>query len=157
MAWTNSKIFEQAILAALDRTANYDFDADTFKAALFNDTITPSNTVSAATSAYNTGVWLTAAEQDDTTEWDAGGEPLVSNDVTTSAGVVTFAANNTVSGGSSATLAAVFGCLVYNDTLTTPVADQGASYNYFGGTNSVTNGTFTIQWNASGIFNLNVA
>jgi hypothetical protein len=48
----------------------------------------------------------------------------------------------------------VFGCLVYDDTLTTPVADQGVCYNYFGGTQSVTAGTFTIQWGAPGIFSL---
>ena len=53
---------------------------------------------------------------------------------------------------STTTLTAVFGCLVYDDTLTTPVADPGLSYNYFGGTNSVTSGTFTVVWNASGIF-----
>ena len=38
--------------------------------------------------------------------------------------------------------------------ITTPVADQGICYNYFGGANSVTLGTFTIVWNASGIFAL---
>jgi hypothetical protein len=27
-------------------------------------------------------------------------------------------------------------------------------YNYFGGVNSVTDGTFTIVWNASGIFTI---
>ena len=53
--------------------------------------------------------------------------------------------------GASATLAAVFGCLVYDNTIATPVADQGFCYNYFGGTNSVTDGTFTIIWNVNGI------
>ena len=48
-----------------------------------------------------------------------------------------------------ADLAAVYGCLVYDDTLT-PKA--GVCYNYFGGTNSVTNGTFTIVWHANGVF-----
>jgi hypothetical protein len=43
---------------------------------------------------------------------------------------------------------------VYDDTIAAPVANQGWSYNYFGGTNSVTDGTLTIQWNASGIFTL---
>jgi len=159
MAWTNSKVFEQAALAWLDRTANIDMDGDTFKAALYDNTPTPSNTVSAALSAYNAGTsqWVVANEVDDTTEWDAGGEPLVSNDVTTSAGVITWDATDTASGGSSATLANVYGTLVYDDTLTTPVADQGICYNYFGGANSVTNGTFTIQWSASGILNINAA
>jgi hypothetical protein len=38
--------------------------------------------------------------------------------------------------------------------LSTPVADQGVCYLYFGGAQSVTSGTFTIQWNASGIMQL---
>jgi hypothetical protein len=69
-----------------------------------------------------------------------------------SSNVYTFDAADTVSTGSSATLANVYGCLVYDDTITTPVADQGVCYNYFGGANSVTDGTFTIAWSASGIF-----
>jgi hypothetical protein len=50
----------------------------------------------------------------------------------------------------------VFGCLVYDDTITTPVADQGLCFNYFGGTQSVTAGTFTVVWSASGIFRITV-
>ena len=52
------------------------------------------------------------------------------------------------------TLTNAYGCLVYSDTRTTPVADQGICFNYFGGANSVTSGTFTIVWNASGILAL---
>jgi hypothetical protein len=43
---------------------------------------------------------------------------------------------------------------VYDDTRTTPVADQGLSFNYFGGANSVTSGTFTIVWNSAGVLAL---
>ena len=64
------------------------------------------------------------------------------------ADVVMCAAANTAS-SAGADLAAVYGCLVYDDTLT-PKA--GVCYNYFGGTNSVTNGTFTIVWHANGVF-----
>ena len=67
--------------------------------------------------------------------------------------VYTFDAANTAS-GTSATLLTVFGCLVYDDTIATPVADQGLCYNYFGGTQSVTDGTFTVIWHANGIFQL---
>ncbi len=35
-----------------------------------------------------------------------------------------------------------------------PVGDQGVCYNYFGGAQSVTAGTFTIVWNANGIFRI---
>jgi hypothetical protein len=69
------------------------------------------------------------------------------------AGVVFYDAADTAGAG-NVTLAGVFGCLVYDDTLTTPVADQGICYNYFGGTQSVTAGTFTVVWAANGIWRL---
>ena len=60
-------------------------------------------------------------------------------------------ASHTVSANSTTTLTGTFGCLVYDDTLAAVVVDQGMCYNYFGGTQSVTSGTFTIQWAATGI------
>lgn len=155
MAWSNSKIFMALIEDVLENTTALDLNSDTFKAALYDNDITPDQTVTSANTAYNAGQWTASGnEVSDGTEWDAGGEPLTTVTSTRSSNVYTFDADNTPSGGSSATLAAVFGCLVYSDTITTPVADQGVCYNYFGGTNSVTDGTFTIVWNASGIFTI---
>ena len=151
MAWSASKIFVTLVEDSLENTAAYDLNLDTFKAALYDNDITPDNTVSTANRAYNAGQWTAAGnEVSDGTEWDAGGEPLTGVTSATAAAVYTFDADNTPSGGSSATLANVYGCLVYDDT----VGDSGVCYNYFGGTNSVTDGTFTIVWNASGIFTL---
>jgi hypothetical protein len=57
-----------------------------------------------------------------------------------------------LAGGGNVTLSATFGCLVYDNTITAgTVAKQGVSFHYFGGSQSVTAGTFTIIWNASGI------
>jgi hypothetical protein len=154
MAWTNSKIFSATVTDVFNNTTAIDGNADTFHAALYNNSITPDQTVASANTAYNAGQWANTNEVSDGTEWDAGGEPLTSVTSTFSSNVYTFDAVNTPSGGSSATLASVFGCLVYDNTIATPVADQGMCYNYFGGTNSVTDGTFTIVWNASGIFAL---
>ena len=42
----------------------------------------------------------------------------------------------------------------YDDTATTPVPDQGVSYNYLGGPNSVVNGTFRVQQHANGIWRI---
>lgn len=155
MAWSNSKIFRATLADFLGRTTSFamDLSGDTFKAALYDNDITPDNDVTAANTAYNAGQWTASGnEVADGTEWDAGGEPLTSVSLDSStADVVFFDAADTPSGGSSATLANVFGCLVYSDTVTTPVADQGLCYNYFGGTNSVTDGTFTIVWHANGI------
>jgi hypothetical protein len=152
MAWSNSKVFRQYIADSLNRTAALDLNADSFKAALYDNDITPDNDVTAANSAYNAGQWASAGnEVSESGQWATGGVALasVSVDVAT-ADVVFFDAADTAS-GSAADLANVYGCLVYDDTLTTPVADQGICYNYFGGANSVVNGTFTIVWSANGI------
>lgn len=151
MAWSNSKIFRQFLADALGNTAALDLDTDTITVALYNNTGTPDQNVTAANSAYNVGQWVTANEVYQAGQWAQGGVNLASKviDVATSA-VVMFDAADTAS-GSAATLANVYGCLVYENTLTTPVADQGICFNYFGGVQSVTSGTFTIQWSANGI------
>jgi hypothetical protein len=130
-----------------------DGNADTFKVALFDNTITPSQTVASASTAYGTGVWASGGVLD-ASGWPAVGRDLASVTSTFSTNVYTFDAADTVSANSSTTLTNAYGCLVYDDTITTPVADQGVCYNYFGGANSVTAGTFTVVWNAAGIFAL---
>ena len=155
MAWSNSKIFSAFVTDSFNRTNAFDLNADTFKAALYDNDITPDQTVATANTIYNAGQWTAAGnEVSDGTEWDAGGEPLTGVASNFSTNVFTFDADNTPSGGSSATLANVYGCLVYDDTIAAPVADQGVCYNYFGGVNSVTDGSFTIVWNASGVFSI---
>lgn len=154
MAWANSKIFRPFVADVLTVTALTTFgglDADTCKVALYDDDITPSSDVTAANSAYNAGVWVTTNnEVFQAGQWAQGGVALASPAVTETAGFVTFSGANTAS-GSAATLTNAFGCLVYDDTVTA-TADRGVCYNYFGGGNSVTNGTFTIVWSANGIF-----
>lgn len=161
MAWSNSKVFGAFVEDAFENTAAFDQSSTTlgqFKAALYNNTITPDETVAANASAYNTGVWLTTAEVSDGTNWDAGGEPLtsVTHARSGAAGshVLTWDAANTPQGGASTTLASVFGCLVYDEIIATPQANQGICYNYFGGTQDVTAGNFTIVWHDNGIFQL---
>jgi hypothetical protein len=149
VAWSNSKIFMAFIEDSFERTIAYDMNADTFKVALYDNDITPDQTVASANTAYNAGQWTASGnEVADGAEWPAGGETLDNPTSTRASNVYTFDADNTVSTGTSATLAAVFGCLVYDDTV---AGDNGVCYNYFGGTNSVTDGTFTVVWNASGI------
>ena len=153
MAWSNSKIFRQFLADAVLNVAAFDLDSDTFKVALYDNDITPDNDVSAANSAYNAGQWTASGnEVSESGQWAAGGVALTSPAVNVgTADVVFFDANDTAS-GSAADLANVYGALIYDDTLTTPVADQGVCYNYFGGANSVVNGTFTAVWHANGIW-----
>lgn len=151
MAWTNSKIFRPFLADVLGNVAAFDLDADTFKTALYNTSVTPDNDVTSANSAYNVGQWATANEVFEAGQWAQGGVAL--SGVTLNSGTadtVYWDAADTAS-GSAADLAGVFGCLDYDDTLTTPVADQGVCYRYFGGSNSVVNGTFTVVHHANGI------
>ena len=148
MAWSESKIFMSFLENAFENTNAVDLDTDTLKAALFDNTITPDQTVATAAAAYLGGVWLTGPEVEDTTEWDAGGEPITSVASGFSSNVYTFDAADTPSGGTSATLADVYGVLVYDSS----TGSAGICFCYLGGVNSVTDGTFTIVWNGSGIF-----
>lgn len=154
MAWSNSKIFRsylEDLIIAANLTTYGGLDADTVKVALYNNTTTPDQNVAAAASAYNTGVWVVANEVSQVGQWAVAGQTLAGQSVNAgTSGVVFFDGTDTAS-GAAATLASVFGCLVYDDTVTA-TADRGICYNYFGGTQSVTNGTLTLVWNASGIF-----
>ena len=152
MAWSNSKIFMALIEDTLENTSAIDLNADTFKAALYDNDITPDQTVTAANTAYAVGQWVvTGNEVTDGTNWDTGGEPLTGVASSFTSNVYTFDATNTPQSGASCTLANVYGCLVYDDTIAAPVADQGLSFHYFGGAQSVTGGTFTIVWHSSGL------
>lgn len=156
--WPKSVMGQGATAATLPATYA-GLGADTVKAALYNNTGTPDKDASLVTTGYNsaTSQWVVANEVTDATNWIAGGRALASKTFTVpSSGVFMFDAAD-LAGGGNVTLSAVFGCLVYDDTITVStggIADQGVCYNYFGGTQSVTNGTFTIVWNANGVFRI---
>lgn len=156
MAWSESKIFIALIKDALDNTVAIDLGADAFKVALYDNDITPDRTVSSANSAFNAGQWATSGnEVIDSSGWPTGGRSLVSPTWTSSSGTATFDAADTASANSTTTLTANYGCLVYDDTLTSP-ADQGVCYNYFGGAQQVTSGLYTVVWHPSGIMAVTV-
>ena len=153
MSWSNSKVYTATIQDAFENTTAFDANSDTYKAALFNDSITPSQTVTSANTAYAAGVWASGGVSD-ASGWPAAGRSLT---VTSSGSGDTsykFDSTDTQSANSTTTLAANYGCLVYDDTLTTPVADQGICYNYFGGAQQVTNGQFTIVWHTNGVWSI---
>jgi hypothetical protein len=133
-----------------------DLDTDVLKVALFNNTVTPDKDAVVGSTGYNTGTWTTGNEVTDATNWVAGGRTLAptGDGVTTGTGFVMFDAAD-LAGGGTLTLAATYGCLVYDDSITAgTVADQGICFNSFGGAQSVTAGTFTIVWHANGIFRI---
>lgn len=154
MAWSASGVFEQWVLQCwqVSGTGYTGLDSDTVKAALYNNTITPDKSAALASTGYNTGQWVTGGEVTDATNWVAGGRALASKTFTIpTAGAAMFDAAD-LAGGGNVTLTNATGCLVYDDSITAgSVADQGVCFNYFGGPQSVTAGTFTIVWSANGI------
>lgn len=161
MTWTGSAMFQawvQMMAAKSTATGWGGVTNDTLKAALYNTTPTPDKNAAVASTGYNTGQWVVANEVTDGTNWPAGG-PVVTGGALSApgSGVTMFDATDTPQSGTSTTLSGVFGCLVYDTTITAgTVASQGMSYHYFGGSQSVTAGTFTIVWNANGLWRITV-
>lgn len=149
---TNSKISSAYVTDIVNNTTAMDGNTDTWNVALYGNTGTPDQTVASASFAYNAGQWVTGNEVT-ATGWPAGGLALASVTSTFTSNVFTFDAADR-SGGASDTVTNAYGVLVFDFSIATPVAKQGACFNAFGGPNSVTSGTFTVVWNASGIFAL---
>jgi hypothetical protein len=175
-AWTDSsptsRIFTQALLNPIARgvaattgfpTTYAGLVADALvKAALFNNTVSPDASAAVGSTGLNTGTWVqSTGEVTDATNWVAGGRALASKTFSaltagtqTTASSIAFDAAD-LAGGGNVTIANAFGCLVYDGTITAgTVANQGMCFNYFGGTQSVTAGTFTIVWDVSGVFKI---
>jgi hypothetical protein len=154
MAWSNSKIFTRFVNEVMFQRGSTEYtglDSDTVKAALFNNSVTPDQDAATASTGFNTGTWTTGNEVVDVTNWVSGGRALASKTFTAGTATSTFDAAD-LAGGGTVTISGAFGAFVYDDTIATgTVADQGVSFNYFGGTQSVTAGTFTIVWHANGI------
>lgn len=162
MAWSASAMFQafpHMMIGNFGANAFVSLEEDTLKVALYDNDITPDKDAVITSTGYNTGQWVASGnEVADGTNWDAGGEPLTSKAATDQgSGITQFDGADTPQGGASTTLASVFGCLVYDDTTTAGtggVADQGVTYHYFGGSQSVTAGTFTVVWHANGLFRI---
>lgn len=148
MAWSNSKVFAWNVLFLGQNGVKYSTDA--FSVALYNAG-TPDNTVTTqALTSYNGAAsqWVTGNEASGA-GYTAGGVSVSSPSWTQTTNVVTFTSAGTPQ-WTAASFSAV-GALVYDTTIGTATTHPGLCYNYFGGTQTVTAGTFTINWNASGI------
>lgn len=153
MAWPGSGIYRQFTADALAPTASFApnlASGGTWNAALYPTGVSPDNTTTAALSAYGSASWT--GEITDT-NWAAKGRPLAWGTATRWTSTSTYAMfdSDDTAGAGNVTLAGVFGDLVFDDGKTTPVADQGLAFHYFGGTQGVTAGTFTIVWHSNGV------
>lgn len=148
MAWTASDVFAFAVKQGLSGVVNP--SSDSYKVALYaSNTMTPDRTVTtAALTEYNGAAsqWVIANEASGA-GYSGGGVAVTPTALTQSSNVVTFTSSGTPQ-WTTATFT-VYGCLVYDTT----VLNEGLCFNYFGGAQTVTGGTFTITWNASGICN----
>lgn len=166
MAWSTSNLSGAYVLTALNGNAatsgavgpffgaGQSYNGDTINAALYGTTPTPDKNDTLAHNAYNGtgGQWVVANESTATTGYTAGGTAVTPKAETLATGTVTFTSSGSPSWTVTGTLTA-FGTLVYDNTVTNKYA---YCWNYFGGTQSVTNGTFTVNWNASGIFTVTI-
>ena len=159
MAWSNSKVFAYAVSDVLQGNTNW--KTDTIKVALYANSSTPDNTVSTAVATEYAGAasqWLTYVQNSNSLGYEpptgsgytAGGvavtTPLVAQNYASQGQNVTAYYSAGSPQWTSATISA-YGCLVYDTTQ----SNKGLSYNYFGGQQQVTLGTFTIAWNTNGI------
>lgn len=158
MSWTDSRVFRawvtSPMLAAATAPVGYtSLTADTVKVALYNNTGTPDRDAAVASTGYNTGAWVTANEVTGASEWVAGGRTLAGAAFAQSAGGINTFSGSNLAGSATVTMSGIQGCLVYDNSISGgSVAKQGVCFNYFGGAQSVTSGTFSLNWSASGIF-----
>lgn len=145
MVFPASGLFVATFVDALDLTQlALDLDLDTHKVALYTDAIVSPNLVT--DTAYGVAPWN--ANEITGTGYTAGGNALTGTTyLSTGAGVTTFDATDTP--WTTATFSAVRGCLIYADVL---AGNNSIAAITFGADYAVTSGTFTIQWNVSGIF-----
>jgi hypothetical protein len=154
MTWTateGSHVFRAFVadtLLASSSTGYTGLDSDTVKCALYNNVGTPDRNVAATLTGYNTGQWVTGNEVTGA-GWAATGLALANKVVNQgTANTFYFDADDRATTATS-TLASVYGCLLYDDTVTAgTVADVGISFHFFGGVQGVTAGSFTVQFAA---------
>ncbi len=143
---TSNNWFRKTVKDSLERTAAIDWNGDTFKCALYTNSIT-------GTFDFDTNVGYGSTPWDNNEVASGGGYTTTgatcgSNAITVTAGTVKFAAANATWTTASITAR---GALLYDDTLT-----AGSKYGivaiYFGASDVIsTGGTFQITWSGSGI------
>jgi hypothetical protein len=148
MAVTVSGLYVPTFLDIFDTTQlAIDLDLETHKLAMFTNSITPNFSTD---TAY--GVAPYNANEVSGTGYTSGGTALTTTTVTESpAGTVMWDAADT-SWAASTISNARFG-LAYADALAGNNAIAGIN---FGADFSTTAGTFTVQWAAGGIFNIDL-
>ena len=138
-----SGLYGITFLNALKNTLALDLDSDTIKIMLVTSSYTPdfgAHDFKADVSNEVSG-----------TGYISGGNTLSSLALTQTSGTIKFDAADT--SWSSATITNARGAVIYDDSLTD---DPLIAYIVFGSDFSSSNGTFTIAFNAGGIFTIDL-
>lgn len=138
-----SGIYVATIRDALLNVIALDLNAETHKVAMYTNTLTPN--FDADPSSYS------ATNEVSGTGYTAGGQALTGTTLAGASGILTFDATD--SSWAASTISNARGAIVYADPLS-PKANIVAVN--FGADYSTVAGTFTIQWNALGIFTLDL-
>lgn len=133
-----SGLYGATLRDALTNVIALDPGLETYKVAMYTNTLTPN--FDADPSSYS------STNEVSGTGYSAGGNALTSTTVAIASGILTYDAAD--SSWTTSTITNARGAIVYADPLT-PKANLVAVN--FGADYSTVAGTFTIQWNASGI------
>lgn len=148
MAFPASALAVVTFVDVLDTTQlALDLDLETHKVALVTNASTPDFSSAATVAKYGNAQFTEHAA---TGGYTAGGSLLTSTTVTESPASVLMWDGADVSWAAS-TLTGVRGCLIYADAIAAPNADPAILLVNFGADYATNNGTFTIQWAATGI------
>ena len=145
-AFPASGLFVATMVDVLDASnLQIDWDTELSKVALWTNTITVATDL-VVNQSYNVSPWDTG-EVPNGTGYTTGGVVLTGTTYVAGAlGATTYDATDTP--WTSSTFSLVRGCLIYADQL---APKRGEIAVNFGADYAVTAGTFTVQWNASGI------
>ena len=142
-----AKMYGNALVKALNK--EIDWDSDTIKVALVSSTYTPDQ------DAHD--YWDDVSANEVTgTGYTAGGAALATKTITYTGATNVIKLDADDTSWTSSTITARY-AVIYDAS---PVADSAKpllGYVDFGQNESSSNGTFTIAWNASGIFTITVS
>lgn len=142
MAFPTSYVNGKTIADILTGDLSADLNADTFKIALFTDSVSGAD--KNASESYNSGAWVVANEVTGT-GYTAGGATIASPSISTPAsGKWKFKSSSPTVSWTTATFTAR-GALIYDSTASNRVL---AAIN-FGSDKQVVSGDFTITWDTT--------
>lgn len=151
MAVSQSGLFVAPWINDMVGAHQLNWDLETHKCALVTNASTPNFSAAAAAAAYGNAQFTEVSGAG----YTAGGALLSTTTVTESPSSVLMFDAADVSWASS-TITGARAALIYADAITTPVADPAIVLINFGADYSTNNGTFTVQWAATGVFTWDV-